>query len=59
MTALNRRMFMLASAAMVAGLHRAGAADLAVPVSNKIEADGAYSIAAAPTFLDYCHLPSA
>jgi hypothetical protein len=36
-----------------------GAASLAVPVSNKIRADGAYSIAAAPTFVDYCHLPSA
>ena len=35
----------------------AGAAGLAVPVSNKIRADGAYSIAAAPTFVDYCHLP--
>jgi hypothetical protein len=38
---------------------KAAAAGQAVPVSNKIQADGAYSIAAAPTFVDYCHLPTA
>jgi len=32
---------------------------LSTPVSNKISAAGSYSIAAEPTFLDYCQLPNA